>query len=168
MAQPNPPVPTELRYDKAAHVLHVTFDNDDRFIYTAEFLRVHSPSAEVRGHGPGQEVLQVGKERVAIENIATSALKPWRVAVVFGFGLLHGLGFAGVLSELGMPEGRFLTALLAFNVGVELGQVGVVALAFGVLGRFRNLSGYRRFVVIPCSGAIAATGCWWSVSRAFG
>ncbi len=105
---------------------------------------------------------------VAIENIATSALKPWRVAVVFGFGLLHGLGFAGVLSELGMPEGRFLTALLAFNVGVELGQVGVVALAFGVLGRFRNLSGYRRFVVIPCSGAIAATGCWWSVSRAFG
>ncbi len=105
---------------------------------------------------------------VAIENIATSVLKPWRVALVFCFGLLHGLGFAGVLSELGMPEDRFLTALLAFNVGVELGQVGVVAVAFGVLGRFRHLAGYRKFVVIPCSVVIAATGCWWSITRAFG
>ena len=50
----NPPNPTELRYDTAAHVLHVTFDNEERFSYSAEFLRVHSPSAEVRGHGPGQ------------------------------------------------------------------------------------------------------------------
>ena len=65
----NPPNPTELRYDTAAHVLHVTFDNEERFSYSAEFLRVHSPSAEVRGHGPGQEVLQVGKERVGIEGI---------------------------------------------------------------------------------------------------
>ena len=105
---------------------------------------------------------------VAIENIATSALKPWRVAVVFCFGLLHGLGFAGVLSSLGMPQGRFLTALLAFNAGVELGQVAVVGLAFAVLGRFRNLPGYRKFVVVPCSAAIAATGCWWAMTRAFG
>ena len=66
---PASPTPVELRYDRAAHVLHVTFDNDERFAYTAEFLRVHSPSAEVRGHGPGQEVLQVGKERVGIETI---------------------------------------------------------------------------------------------------
>ena len=63
------PTPIELRYDTAAHVLHVTFDNEEQFSYTAEFLRVHSPSAEVRGHGPGQEVLQVGKERVGIDSI---------------------------------------------------------------------------------------------------
>ena len=105
---------------------------------------------------------------VAVENIATSTLKPWRVALVFGFGLLHGLGFAGVLSELGLPEGRFLTALVSFNLGVELGQVSVVALAFLVVGRFRHRAGYRRYVVIPCSAAIAAVGLWWSVTRAFG
>lgn len=105
---------------------------------------------------------------VAVENIATSNLKPWRVALVFCFGLLHGLGFAGVLSELGLPEGRFLTALVSFNLGVELGQVSVVALAFLVVGRFRHLSGYRRYVVIPCSAAIAAVGFWWSATRAFG
>ena len=104
---------------------------------------------------------------VAIENIATQTLKPWRVALVFCFGLLHGLGFAGVLSELGMPEGRFIGALLSFNLGVELGQVSVVILAFAVAGRFRHLDGYRQFVVIPCSAVIAAIGLWWSVTRAF-
>ena len=105
---------------------------------------------------------------VAIENIATSELKPWRIALVFCFGLLHGLGFAGVLSELGMPEGRFLAALLSFNLGVELGQVSVVLIAFAVLGRFRHLEGYRRYVIYPCSAAIAATGLWWAVTRALG
>ena len=105
---------------------------------------------------------------VAIENIATSELKPWRIALVFCFGLLHGLGFAGVLSELGMPDGQFLAALLSFNLGVELGQVSVVLMAFAVLGRFRHLEGYRRYVIFPCSAAIAATGLWWAVTRALG
>ena len=105
---------------------------------------------------------------VAVENIATSALKPWRVALVFCFGLLHGLGFAGVLSELGMPEGRFMAALLSFNLGVELGQVAVVLAAFATAGRFRHLAGYRKYVVVPCSGAIAVMGAWWAVTRAIG
>ena len=105
---------------------------------------------------------------VAIENMSTSKLKPWRVAVVFAFGLLHGLGFAGVLSELGMPSGRFLTALLSFNLGVELGQLSVVAVAYVLLGRFERLGGYRRYVVIPGSVAIAATGGWWAITRALG
>ena len=54
---------------------------------------------------------------VAIENLLTRELKPWRVALVFTFGLLHGLGFAGVLRELGLPRAEFLTALLTFNAG---------------------------------------------------
>ena len=60
---------------------------------------------------------------VAIENLVTRELKPWRLALVFMFGLLHGLGFAGVLRELGLPRGEFLTALLSFNLGVEGGQL---------------------------------------------
>lgn len=105
---------------------------------------------------------------VAIENIATSKLMPWRVAIVFGFGLLHGLGFAGVLGELGMPEGRFFAALIAFNLGVELGQLSVLAIAFALVGRFQSLEGYRRYVIVPCSAAIAATGAWWAITRALG
>jgi len=63
------PKPTEIKLHKESNVLEVHFDNGEKFNYTCEFLRVNSPSAEVRGHGPGQETLQVGKEDVSIENI---------------------------------------------------------------------------------------------------
>ncbi len=103
---------------------------------------------------------------VAVENVMTSQLKPWRPFVVFGFGLLHGMGFAGVLRELGLPQDRFVPALVAFNVGVELGQLSVVALAFAFVGRFRAHPLYRKAVVIPASLAIAAMGLYWAVERA--
>ena len=63
------PVPTEISYRREARVLEVTFATGERFEYSAEYLRVHSPSAEVRGHGPGQDVLQIGKEDVSIDRI---------------------------------------------------------------------------------------------------
>lgn len=63
------PVPTEITYHKKRRVLEIRFSTDEHFELSAEFLRVHSPSAEVRGHGPGQEVLQIGKENVAIDRI---------------------------------------------------------------------------------------------------
>ena len=61
--------PTEINYHRKSRVLEIAFGDDERFRLTAEFLRVHSPSAEVRGHGPGQEVLQIGKEDVGIDRI---------------------------------------------------------------------------------------------------
>ena len=67
---------------------------------------------------------------VAIENLIVGELKPWRLALVFSFGLLHGMGFAGVLRDLGLPRPQFLTALVSFNVGVEAGQLTVIAVAF--------------------------------------
>lgn len=62
-------VPTEISYHKKSRVLDISFGDDGPFRLTAEFLRVHSPSAEVRGHGPGQDVLQIGKEDVGIDRI---------------------------------------------------------------------------------------------------
>ena len=62
-------VPTEINYHKKSRVLEIAFGDEERCQLTAEFLRVHSPSAEVRGHGPGQEVLQMGKEDVGIDRI---------------------------------------------------------------------------------------------------
>ena len=103
---------------------------------------------------------------VAVENIATSELKPWRVALVFGFGLLHGMGFAGVLSQLGLPRSEFLTGLLCFNAGVELGQLTVILAAFLVIGLpFSKKPWYRRRVVVPISIAIAGIGLFWAVQR---
>jgi DUF971 family protein len=62
-------LPSEINYRSRSRVLEVAFHDGERFEMTAEYLRVHSPSAEVRGHGPGQEVLQVGKEGVGITRI---------------------------------------------------------------------------------------------------
>lgn len=104
---------------------------------------------------------------VAIENMLTRELKPWRPAIVFGFGLLHGLGFAGVLRELGLPRSEFVTALVTFNIGVELGQLCVVLLAFALVGWFRDARWYRNAIVIPASALIALTGLYWAVERAF-
>lgn len=105
---------------------------------------------------------------VGIENCLSSELKPWRVLLVFLFGLLHGLGFAGVLGEIGLPEGEFLTALISFNVGVEFGQLAVILLALLVVGWCRHKDWYRQAIVIPGSMVIAAAGLYWTWERVLG
>ena len=105
---------------------------------------------------------------VAIENLLTRELKARRIVLVFTFGLLHGMGFAGVLSQLGLPRAEFLPALVSFNLGVEAGQLTVIAAAFLLVGLpFRQRSWYRSRVVVPASCLIAAVGLFWSVQRAF-
>jgi hypothetical protein len=106
---------------------------------------------------------------VAIENLVTNELKPWRVALVFSFGLLHGMGFAGVLRDIGLPRAQFLTALVSFNVGVEAAQLTVVALAFAMVAYWRsNRQAYRRFILRPASLAISLIGLFWTLQRALG
>ncbi len=102
---------------------------------------------------------------VAIENVVSPRLKPSRVALVFAFGLLHGMGFAGVLTELGLPESQYLAALLSFNLGVELGQLAVIAGAFMIVLPWSGRPDYRRLIVVPASLAIAAVGLWWTWDR---
>jgi hypothetical protein len=87
------------------------------------------------------------------------------VVLVFAFGLLHGLGFAGVLGELGWPQGRRLLALLAFNGGVEAGQIAVVAMALLLVSGWAKLGGERVRLVQAASVAIGAVGAFWAVSR---
>jgi len=67
---------------------------------------------------------------IAIENVWARGISRWRPFVIFGFGLLHGLGFASVLGEFGLPEETFVAALIGFNVGVEVGQLAVIAVMF--------------------------------------
>jgi hypothetical protein len=105
---------------------------------------------------------------VAIENLVSQQLRPWRLALVFLFGLLHGMGFAGVLSGLGLPRGALLTALLSFNLGVEAGQLTVIAIAALALAWSRHRPWYHRRVVVPASLTIAAVGMYWTIARAFG
>jgi len=102
---------------------------------------------------------------VGVENILLARLKPWRVVIVFGFGLLHGLGFAGVLTEIGLPRSEFLTALLSFNAGVEGGQLAVIGIGFAAVGWFRHRPWYRTGIVIPVSALISLVGAYWTVER---
>lgn len=103
---------------------------------------------------------------VAIENIVTPKLTPWRPTIVFCFGLVHGMGFASALAELQLPRGEILPALISFNVGIELAQLSVIAVAyFAVAHWIGDKSWYRSRFVIPASALIAATGLFWAVQR---
>ncbi len=103
---------------------------------------------------------------ICIENIYASHLSRWRPLVVFFFGLLHGLGFASVLKEIGLSSENFVTGLVAFNIGVELGQLTVIALCFLIVGLwFRNKPWYRQRITIPASILIALIAAFWFAER---
>ncbi len=106
---------------------------------------------------------------VAVENVLNIRFPVWRTAVVFAFGLLHGLGFAAVLSDVGLDSTRFVLGLIAFNIGVEFGQLAVILAAFLLVGLpFRNKSWYRTRIATPCSIAIALVGAFWFFERVLG
>lgn len=102
---------------------------------------------------------------VAIENLVTSRLRLWRVLLVFAFGLLHGLGFAGALAALGLPQRDRVLALLSFNVGVEAGQLAVILPAFLLLRGLERAGVSPRAAAVPSSAAIAAFGLFWTAAR---
>lgn len=118
---------------------------------------------------------------VAIENIFARGLNPWRPAIIFGFGLLHGLGFASVLGEFGLPEGQFIPALIGFNVGVEIGQLTVIALSAILLwlgvraARMSDLEGQEETITdynvmfrawsLTGSLLIAVIAIYWVIER---
>jgi hypothetical protein len=103
---------------------------------------------------------------VSIENVFMSGLSRWRPLIVFLFGLLHGLGFAGVLTEVGFVQSQFVSGLIGFNIGVELGQLAVIALCFALFGAwFGRKSWYRAVITIPLSLGVAAIGAYWFIER---
>ena len=104
---------------------------------------------------------------VAVENIFIKDLKPWRYAVVFCFGLIHGLGFASAFANVGLPRQNFLIGLVGFNIGVECGQLAVITGAFLAVGWFRHKPWYRRVIVIPASSLIALIALYWTIQRIF-
>lgn len=108
---PQSPRPTELKLHQKSRELEVVFDDGRQFKFSCEFLRVHSPSAEVRGHGPGQEVLQVGKKNVgiaAIEPVGTYAVK-----LVFSDGHETGIYSWDYFHDLGVKQDDYWNTYLA-------------------------------------------------------
>jgi hypothetical protein len=105
---------------------------------------------------------------VAIENIFSGKLRPTRIIVVFIFGLLHGLGFASVLSDLGLPADEYATGLICFNIGVELGQITVILACWALFGAwFGKKEWYKSRIVIPISALIGIVALYWTIERTF-
>lgn len=113
---------------------------------------------------------------VAIEAIVFKSPPKWRLPVIFGFGLVHGMGFAGFFGSLGLPEGQFLSGLVGFNIGVEIGQLTVAIAAFLALAALTRLTSraatgdnrLRRAVTLVGSVAIGAIGAFWTIERLMG
>jgi hypothetical protein len=105
---------------------------------------------------------------VALENIFVTKVRRTRIGVVFIFGLVHGMGFASALGQLGLPQNAYLLSLVMFNVGVELGQITIILAAYILIGKaFGNKPYYRKYFVIPLSIIIACVAAYWTVQRLF-
>ncbi len=102
---------------------------------------------------------------VALENLVRQEYSHWRLLVVFGFGLIHGLGFAGVMATRLDSTSSLVLGLLGINIGVELGQLAVILIAFLATCWITKRENYRKFVVIPGSILIALAGIWWVIER---
>lgn len=121
------PIPTDIRLHQKSHVLEVSFEDGANFKLSCEFLRVHSPSAEVRGHGVGQEVLQVGKEGVNV--VAIEPVGQYAIKLYFDDGHNTGLYDWGLLYRYGQNQEQMWLDYLARlkKAGYEHLQPGVAA-----------------------------------------
>jgi hydrogenase/urease accessory protein HupE len=105
---------------------------------------------------------------IAIENLFTENIIQTRPYIIFIFGLLHGLGFAGVLNEIEVSKNLFVSSLISFNVGVELGQISVIIFSYILIALlFQKKSWYRDRVTKPISMIIASIGFYWFIERLF-
>ena len=104
---------------------------------------------------------------VALENIFFPNYRHSRLFIVFFFGLIHGLGFAGALSAFDLDPTSLVIGLLGFNVGVEFGQLAVIAIVFFLTFWLKDEAKYRKLAVVPCSTLIALMGIYWTIERIF-
>lgn len=103
---------------------------------------------------------------IGFENIFRKQIKSSRLVLVFIFGLLHGLGFATMLSEFGLPNHSFISALISFNIGIEIGQMFILLMAYVLVGYwFNHCSWYRQKIIVPASLLIGLTGLYWCYDR---
>ena len=113
-----------------------------------------------------EPIIAISISYVAIENIFFKNLTKWRPIMVFVFGLLHGLGFAGILNEIGVSQIYFITSLISFNLGVELGQLFIIFICFMLMGFwFGKKAWYRSYLTTPLSFIIAIVGFIWFFQR---
>jgi len=102
----------------------------------------------------------------SVENIIHDKINIWRLFIIFGFGLIHGLGFANTLHEIGLPQIDFISSLLFFNLGVEFGQITIICLAYFSISKwFKEKEWYKEKIVYPISCIIGCISFYWTIER---
>ena len=136
------------------------------------FTLAHSLTLGLATFGLLRVPSRISESAIALSVVAAALNNVWPVVkhrrwvVAFCFGLIHGLGFANVLADLGLPRGALALALVGFNVGVEAGQLAIVALFVPVSYAMRTTLFYRRFVMTAGSMGIALLATLWLAERA--
>lgn len=142
------------------------------WIVTA-FTVAHSITLGLASFGLVAVPARIVEPLIAASVLAAALNNLWPVvtrglaAIAFAFGLVHGFGFAEVLAPLHLPPGRLALALAGFNLGVEIGQLALVAAAFALLAALRRWPGYPRWVLNGGSALLAVVACGWIVERVF-
>lgn len=167
-----------LGFDHILFILCVFFLNTDLkkiILQASVFTIAHSITLALAVYGiiqPPANIVEpliaISIACLAIENIVTQKIKPWRIIMIFLFGLVHGMGFAGALQELGLPQYALATSLVSFNIGVEIGQLCIV---LGMYLLLKNIASkkiwYRKAIVIPANIIIGIVACYWTIERIF-
>ena len=168
-----------LGFDHILFILSLFFLNSNLksvVIQCSIFTLAHSISLGLTAAGylmPSSQVIEpliaLSIVYTSIENIIHSQINTWRLLIIFIFGLIHGMGFAAALNEVGLPDNHFLMCLLSFNIGVESGQIVVLFLAYIMVGIwFRNKDWYNERIVYPVSSLIACIALYWTFTRLLG
>ena len=167
-----------LGFDHILFILCVFFLNTNirQIILQASMFTVaHSVTLGLSAYGiinPSPAVVEpiiaISILLLALENIYSNKVRPWRMLMVFLFGLVHGMGFAGALSQIGLPRYAFTEALVSFNIGVELGQLSIILFMYFLVAKgFSGMTWYRKRIVVPASLGIASVAAYWTVQRIF-
>ena len=168
-----------MGFDHILFILSIYFLNSSLrsvLIQCSVFTVAHSLSLGLAAAGvitPDARIIEpliaVSILFTSVENILQTKVNRWRLLTILVFGLIHGMGFATALKETGLQKGQFLSSLLFFNIGVELGQVAVILLAYALIGRwFSQASWYKSRVVYPVSCIIGSIAFYWTVERILG
>ncbi len=167
-----------LGFDHILFILCVFFLNTNIkqvILQASMFTLAHSITLGLTAYGiinpsPGivEPIIALSIVLLAIENIFSVKVRPWRMALIFLFGLVHGMGFAGALRNLGLPNHAFGEALISFNIGVEMGQLVIILFMYLVVARiFAKKEWYRARILVPSSLAIASIAMYWTIERTF-
>ena len=103
---------------------------------------------------------------VALENTTQPKLKWWRLGLVFAFGLVHRMGFASALNEIGLPKNEFIPSLIGFNFGVEVAQITIILICYSFVAKwFQEKVWYQPKLVNPLSMGISGIALFWAIER---